>query len=154
MSGATHSRIPIRQQLLRDQRRAKIIALAAVTIFTVLLVTLILVLAGDDAPTPGTDESAVKARQQPSAPQVGPYPSAANVSPNLRPGTRYDGGPEEGSRGRLIAPSRGSLSVPAFPDTRYDSGPEEGTRGPLTGPSSSTNRYDGGPDEGTRGPNP
>jgi hypothetical protein len=39
---------------------------------------------------------------------------------------------------------------------RYDGGPEEGTRGPLAGalpqkPADGT-RYDGGPEEGTRGP--
>ena len=38
------------------------------------------------------------------------------------------------------------------PSTRYDGGPEEGTRGPLTEPSPSTSRYDGGPEEGSRGP--
>jgi hypothetical protein len=130
MSGVTHSQIPIKQRLRRDQRRAKIIALVAVSIFTALLVALILVLAGDHSPTSGTEESAPQASHQPSAPQVGPYPFAASVSPNLRPGTRYDGGPEEGTRGRFIAPTEGSLSVPAFPDTRYDGGPEEGTRGP------------------------
>jgi hypothetical protein len=36
--------------------------------------------------------------------------------------------------------------------TRYDGGPEEGTRGPLTRPSSPPTRYDGGPEEGSRGP--
>ena len=36
-------------------------------------------------------------------------------------GTRYDGGPEEGTRGATIAPSA--------PNTRYDGGPEEGSRG-------------------------
>jgi hypothetical protein len=130
MSSITHPQIPIKQRLLRDQRRAKVIALFAVSIFTALLVALILVLAGDDSPTPGTEESAPQATHQPSAPQVGPYPSAGSLSPTLRPGTRYDGGPEEGTRGRFIAPAEGSLSVPPFPDTRYDGGPEEGTRGP------------------------
>jgi hypothetical protein len=130
MSGVTHSQIPINQRLRRDQRRAKIIALVAVSVFTALLVALILVLAGDDSPTSGTAASAPRATHRPSAPQVGPYPSAASFSPNLPPGTRYDGGPEAGTRGRFIAPADGSLSVPPFPDTRYDGGPEEGTRGP------------------------
>ena len=41
------------------------------------------------------------------------------------PGVRYDGGPEEGTRGALPsdAPSN------AVPGTRYDGGPEEGSRG-------------------------
>jgi hypothetical protein len=34
---------------------------------------------------------------------------------------------------------------------RYDGGPEEGTRGPLTAPRSPSTRYDGGPEEGSRG---
>ena len=64
------------------------------------------------------------------------------------PGTRYDGGPEEGTRGAISTPA------PQAPGTRYDGGPEEGTRGatsvqPQTAPGT---RFDGGPEEGTRGP--
>jgi hypothetical protein len=62
----------------------------------------------------------------------------------VAPGTRYDGGPEEGSRGPLTSP--------VAPGTRYDGGPEEGSRGPLTSPVAPDTRYDGGPEEGTRGP--
>jgi hypothetical protein len=91
MSGVTHSQIPIKQRLLRDQRRAKIIALVAVTTFTALLVALILVLAGDASPKSGTEASAPQATHEPSVRQVGRYPAAAS--------TRYDGGPEEGTRG-------------------------------------------------------
>jgi hypothetical protein len=58
------------------------------------------------------------------------------------PGTRYDGGPDEGTRG--ITPA-----VPA-PGTRYDGGPEEGSRG-ITPAEPPATRYDGGPEEGTRG---
>jgi hypothetical protein len=42
--------------------------------------------------------------------------------PSLVGQPRYDGGPEEGTRGP-------SAAAPA-PDTRYDGGPEEGSRGP------------------------
>jgi len=45
-----------------------------------------------------------------------------------------------------------STPAPAAPGQRYDGGPEEGTRGPLTRPSSPPTRYDGGPEEGSRGP--
>ena len=38
------------------------------------------------------------------------------------------------------------------PNSRYDGGPEEGTRSPLTSRIAPNSRYDGGPDEGTRGP--
>jgi hypothetical protein len=40
----------------------------------------------------------------------------------------------------------------ANPSTRYDGGPEEGTRGPFVTQRSLDTRYDGGPEEGTRGP--
>jgi hypothetical protein len=95
MSGVTHSQIPIKQRLRRDQRRAKIIALVAVSIFTALLIALMLVLAGDDSPTSGMEESAPQATHEPSAPRDGPDPAADSLSP----GTRHDGGPEEGTRG-------------------------------------------------------
>ena len=72
--------------------------------------------------------------------------------------TRYDGGPEEGTRGAASA-SVSSAPVPtaapaAQPNTRYDGGPEEGTRGVTSAPSvaaQANTRYDGGPEEGTRG---
>jgi hypothetical protein len=36
--------------------------------------------------------------------------------------------------------------------TRYDGGPDEGTRGAVTSLPAAGSRYDGGPEEGTRGP--
>jgi hypothetical protein len=62
----------------------------------------------------------------------------------VAPGTRYDGGPEEGTRGALN-------TAPVAPGTRYDGGPEEGTRGAIASPVAPGTRYDGGPEEGTRG---
>ena len=67
--------------------------------------------------------------------------------------TRYDGGPEEGTRaiGAAAAPTT-SNSAPA---ARYDGGPEEGSAdvSPAQPSSASADglRYDGGPEEGTRG---
>jgi hypothetical protein len=66
---------------------------------------------------------------------------------------RYDGGPEEGTRG--VVPAR-------QPGVRYDGGPEEGTASlnqrsaPATFDANSIKsppgvRYDGGPEEGSRG---
>jgi hypothetical protein len=51
--------------------------------------------------------------------QIAPAPPASTdtVAP---PGLRYDGGPDEGSRGPQAAQP---------PATRYDGGPDEGTRG-------------------------
>jgi len=56
---------------------------------------------------------------------------------------RYDGGPEEGSRGVIAAPP---------PGTRYDGGPEEGSLRALSTGVASQTRYDGGPEEGSAGP--
>jgi hypothetical protein len=60
--------------------------------------------------------------------------------------TRYDGGPEEGTRGVIQ-----TLRPGAAPSTRYDGGPEEGTRSPLSSFEAPGTRYDGGPEEGSRG---
>jgi hypothetical protein len=122
MSGATLPKPSIKQQLHRDQRRARIVALAAVAVLAALLVALVLALGGGDAHTADTLESAVGATQQPSAAQLPAHPSPESVPPSPQPGIRYDGGPEEGSRGTSsdLAPNPG----------RPDGGPEEGTRGP------------------------
>ncbi len=49
-----------------------------------------------------------------------------------------------------VAAPASSLSTPA--GIRYDGGPEEGTRGPAAATPNFDTRYDGGPEEGTRGP--
>jgi hypothetical protein len=71
----------------------------------------------------------------------GPAPAQTTV------GQRYDGGPEEGTRG-VVQTQR--------PAARYDGGPEEGTAA-ITGSTAPNagsqniggQRYDGGPEEGT-----
>jgi hypothetical protein len=77
-----------------------------------------------------------------------------NTAP-VAPGTRYDGGPEEGSRGIQQSGSAAEVYVnpsTGLPGTRYDGGPEEGSRSPLTSRITPPGtRYDGGPEEGTRG---
>ena len=68
------------------------------------------------------------------------------IAPTPTGSTRYDGGPEEGSRGVVRAQP---------PSTRYDGGPEEGTRGALSSgaPSNAVPlyRYDGGPGDASKG---
>ena len=94
-----------------------------------------------EAVSPGADRSysgAVPTRKLDGSTDIGRTAPA-------QPGTRYDGGPEEGTRGAIASP-------PVAPGTRYDGGPEEGTRGAITSPVAPGTRYDGGPDEGTRGP--
>jgi hypothetical protein len=102
---------------------------------------------------------------------VAPHSQAlAPQSQALTPDSRFDGGPNEGTRGESV-----DSSV-----TRFDGGPNEGTRGavlqanpvqaptfdrgPRAGhvgdpvirsqpvsPNTSSTRFDGGPQEGTRG---
>ena len=112
MSGAAHPQSPVREQILRTDRRAKAIALACVGTVAALLVALVLALAAEDSTS---DKAATPAVQQPAISDAGSYAS---------PGTRYDGGPEEGTRGAV--PDAGTYASPA---TRYDGGPEEGSRG-------------------------
>jgi hypothetical protein len=69
---------------------------------------------------------------------------------------RYDGGPEEGTRGVIQTQRPGAAGV------RYDGGPEEGSASLAQRPPVATFdpnsiktapgvRYDGGPEEGSRG---
>ena len=120
MSGITQSQVPARQRLVHVDRRARIIAVCAITAVTAMLVVLSLALAGEFSST-GTDESAAPAIQQPAV-----------ASPE--PGVRYDGGPEEGTRAASPSPSPIAASADGVSgntgSNRYDGGPEEGTRGP------------------------
>ena len=83
--------------------------LATAMIAVVGLTAAVVILATDD-------ERSTAARS--AAPVTAPDPS----------GARYDGGPEEGTRGTSIAATRSSMSAPQSPSTRYDGGPEEGSR--------------------------
>jgi hypothetical protein len=88
------------------------------------------------------------------------------------PSTRYDGGPEEGTRGAVSSGRPESAPIPQqehplrsrlgttqsgapITSSRYDGGPEEGTRGMPSSNAPSTTaagvRFDGGPEEGSRG---
>jgi hypothetical protein len=53
-------------------------------------------------------------------------PATQAHTTSLPAGVRYDGGPEEGTRGSLQF-----ARTPLPPGVRYDGGPEEGTRGPV-----------------------
>ena len=121
MSGITQSPVAVGQRVVGVDRRARIVALAAVTALSAMLVVLILALNGSFSSTDRND-SAAPTTQQPAV-----------ASPE--PGVRYDGGPDEGTRG--AAPPRSSIAPSV--EGAFD--------------SSGTGRYDGGPEEGTRGPN-
>lgn len=135
MTGIAHPQPSVRQRLAGSERRARTVALAAVTLLAALLVALIVAVGNDDSPT---------VRVEPAQTKAGPIG-----------GVRYDGGPEEGSAGAIQQrPAAG---------TRYDGGPEEGsatltrrsapaTFDPRSIEAPSGARFDGGPEEGTRGP--
>jgi hypothetical protein len=85
----------------------------------------------------------------------GPEEGTRGVVAARQPGARFDGGPEEGTAAltqRSAPATFDPNSIKSAPGVRYDGGPEEGTRGLLTAPRSPSTRYDGGPEEGTRGP--
>jgi hypothetical protein len=68
-----------------------------------------------------TDDDAVSGRiAQPADLQALPNSAVHSHPREAAPGTRYDGGPEEGTRSIVV--------VPQAPAARYDGGPEEGTR--------------------------
>jgi hypothetical protein len=121
--------------------------LAAAMVAVIGLSSAVVIVANDDAEIPATSsarpvESINYGGFNPATgrPDAAPLPQVQSA-----PGTRYDGGPEEGTRGMTQ-----QRIVPA-PGTRYDGGPEEGSRG-ITPAAPPETRYDGGPEEGTRGP--
>jgi hypothetical protein len=65
MSRVTPAHHPIRERLLRDQRRAKMTAVAVLTALAVLIATLLLVIQSDDSPTAATQQPAVQGEQSP-----------------------------------------------------------------------------------------
>jgi hypothetical protein len=71
---------------------------------------------------------------------------AVQHQPQTQAGTRYDGGPEEGTRGAIATPAVPNVAPPA---SSIAAGAESAYQN-LRGAGNS--RYDGGPDEGTRGP--
>jgi hypothetical protein len=107
-------------------------ALLGIALVALVAMTIAVVVLANDG-----DEIASVSSAEPVA--VTPPPAAV---PD--PGTRYDGGPDEGTRSPLTSP--------VTPDTRYDGGPEEGSRGMSTPVPAHDARYDGGPEEGTRAP--
>jgi hypothetical protein len=85
-----------------------LLAIAMVAVLA-LTATVVILANDDDQVSPATQSKAAPVVQQ----QV------------QTPGTRFDGGPEEGTRGLAANPA-----APA--STRFDGGPEEGTRGPRS----------------------
>ena len=153
---AQHPAVVLRSRYLQLR------ALLATAMIAVLgLTAAVVILATDD----DRDTSAGSATQviAPSAAgssryDGGPEEGTRGVIPGLQPGIRYDGGPDEGTAAltqRSAATPLDPNSIKSTPGVRYDGGPEEGTRGALASGTTSEvvpgTRYDGGPEEGSRG---
>jgi len=104
---APHASVSFRSRRKRIHRRLdrRLLILAMVAVLA--LAAAVVILANDD------DQVGSVSKVTPAA-----------LQPQTEAGTRYDGGPEEGTRGAISTPQ----VAPA--GTRYDGGPEEGSRGP------------------------
>jgi hypothetical protein len=127
-------------------------ALAAALVGTV--VVLVLTIPDHNAPsggavTGGRTQSVAPHNRFDGGPNEGTR-GALSRQPVDSPATRFDGGPQEGTRGTIITSN--PVAAPTF-----DRGPRAGhvgdvvTRSQLVLPGVSQTRFDGGPDEGTRG---
>ena len=96
--------------VLKSHYKALRALLAAALVAVAALAAAVVILANDDNNT--------------SSP-VQPAAKAAVHEQQLPAGTRFDGGPNEGTRGI----STGAVPTPG---TRFDGGPDEGTRGPKS----------------------
>jgi hypothetical protein len=110
--------------VLRSHYRHVRIMLAIAMIAVVSLAVTVVILAGNDGArtdaTSAADSSEFRVAPHARAHGGAPVPDLRVVPPPNR--QRFDGGPEEGTRGIVRA---------VVPSTRYDGGPEEGTRGPA-----------------------
>jgi hypothetical protein len=115
--------------VLRSHYRQLRALLAIAMIAVVGLTAAVVILATNDDRDTGAGSATQVTAPVPTASarddDAGPKKGSSGVVPAQPPSTRYDGGPEEGSRGPL---SSGAPSN-AVPGTRYDGGPEEGSRG-------------------------
>jgi hypothetical protein len=137
-------------------------ALLAVAMLAVVgLTTAVVILATNDDRDPSAGAATQVSAPGPAETRYdgGPEEGSRGVVSAAPPSTRYDGGPEEGTAAltqRSAPATRDANSSTSLPGVRYDGGPEEGTlRALSTGVASdaaSRTRYDGGPEEGSRGP--
>ena len=95
--------------VLRSQYKAVLALLCVALMAIAALAATLVIVANDD------NETTISAQPNAQQQQV------------LPPGTRFDGGPDEGTRGIV-----GAQPAPLAPGTRFDGGPDEGTRGPQS----------------------
>lgn len=147
--------------VLRSHYRQLRALLATAMIAVVGLTAAVVILAtNDDRDTSASSATQVSALGPTGSTRYdgGPDEGSRGVVPAQPPSTRYDGGPEEGTAAHIQRSAPATVdpdSIKSPPGARYDGVPEEGSRGPLPANASSTavpaTRYDGGPEEGSRG---
>ena len=147
--------------VLRSHYRQLRALLATAMMATVGLTAAVVILAtNDDRDTSGTSATQVSAPGPTGSTRYdgGPDEGSRGVVSAQPPSIRYDGGPNEGTAALAEHSAPATLdpdSIESPPGARYDGGPEEGTfRALSTGAASnavSATRYDGGPEEGSRG---
>jgi hypothetical protein len=128
--------------VLRSQFNLVRTLLAIAMVAVLALATVVVILANDEDQVSGGAASAgaIPSRgtnyggfnPATGRPDAAPLPRS---EPQLPAGTRYDGGPEEGTRGGAT-----SVQPQTAPGARYDGGPEEGTRGARSYYESPTQR--------------
>ena len=137
--------------VLRSHYR-QVQAMVAIALVAVVGLSGAVVIVANEDDEPATPSSVVQFEQ---SPLTHAHPKE-HLNGQQSAGTRYDGGPEEGTRGTVAVQP---------PNGRYDGSPEEGTRGPVKDYSKNAvtgdharapaqapdTRYDGGPEEGSRG---
>jgi hypothetical protein len=112
--------------VLKSHYKAVRALLAAALIAIVALAATVVILANDDDQVSGKTSSAQPV-QSINYGGFNPATGKPVQQETLPPGTRFDGGPDEGTRGIQAAPTA--------PGTRFDGGPDEGTRGPQSQPT-------------------
>ena len=110
--------------VLRSHYKLVKALLAAALVAVIALSAVVVILANDDDQL---SSGTTSARPAQSINYGGFNPATGRpdtVQQNLPAGTRFDGGPDEGTRG--------IQAQPVAPGTRFDGGPDEGTRGPQS----------------------
>jgi hypothetical protein len=113
--------------------------LAIAMVAVVALAAVVVILANDDnqVSTGATSAKPIESINYGDFNPATGKPDAVQQQSQTQPGTRYDGGPDEGTRGLNVQ----SQATPTT--TRFDGGPEEGTRGakPAAQPSYDASAY-------------
>ena len=142
------------QVIPASTRTRRVIGGAILALLVAGAVVLALTLPGGDSSVTQQDQSSAVA---PSARfDGGPNEGTRGALSRQRvdsPVIRFDGGPQEGTRGAIVRSNpvqAATLDGGTQAGTRFDGGPQEGTRGAVV-PYGNSTRFDGGPNEGTRG---